>query len=173
MILVAIIAAEIAFWAFLLGGLALRYAARMPRTGLVFLVLTPVVDLVLLALTAVDLARGADVTFVHGLSAFYIGYSVMLGPRIIAAMDRKFAQRYGKELPPGPDPSSVPEQDALFRRVCLASALSVLLLVAGILLVGRENSFWLIYWIVVMAFIPAVWWFTGPRRARRRAAQNA
>jgi hypothetical protein len=49
MVIAFMVAAEIAFWALLLAGLAFRYPLRRPRAGIALLVATPFVDLALLA----------------------------------------------------------------------------------------------------------------------------
>jgi len=64
----AIIAAEVAFWVLLLGGLVARYGLRRPRLGAALLVGVPLVDVVLLGITALDLARGAQADWSHGLA---------------------------------------------------------------------------------------------------------
>lgn len=55
MIITVIVVCEIAFWVAIISGLALRYLARMPRAGLLVLALVPLIDLVLLIATAVNL----------------------------------------------------------------------------------------------------------------------
>ena len=44
----------------------------------------PLLDLVLLAATVLDLRAGSTATFVHGLAAAYIGFSVAFGRSIRA-----------------------------------------------------------------------------------------
>ena len=92
MILIAIAVAEVLFWVLLVAGLLTRYALRAPRVGAALLIATPIVDLVLLALTYIDLSSTNSSNFAHGLSALYIGYSITLGPTIIRAMDVRFAR---------------------------------------------------------------------------------
>lgn len=65
-----IIAGEVLFWLLLLGGLGARYILRQRTVSTILLVSTPVVDAAILALTYVDLARGAPSDFSHGLAAF-------------------------------------------------------------------------------------------------------
>lgn len=72
MIGVLILTGEVAFWAFVLGGLAARYLLRRPRLGLALLLTTPVVDLALIAATVVDLRVGATAGVFHGLAAIYV-----------------------------------------------------------------------------------------------------
>lgn len=100
MILAVIIGCEIAFWVLIVLGLVARYTLRKPRAGMVLLAMTPVVDLVLLAATAVDLSRGATATVFHGLAAAYIGFSVAYGHTMIAWADTRFAHRFAN----GPAP---------------------------------------------------------------------
>lgn len=98
-----IVACEVGFWVAVLGGLALRYVARLPRAGLLLLALAPVIDLVLLVVTAVDVRAGGTATWAHGLAAVYIGFSVAYGRRMIAWADARFARwRTGRALPARP-----------------------------------------------------------------------
>jgi hypothetical protein len=108
----AIAAAEIGFWALVLGGLAARYALHRRRLSTVLLLLVPVVDVLLLAVTIADLATGGEAGWSHGLAAVYLGFSVVLGPPLIRSLDRRFA-----DLPPRPV-----DEWALWGRVVLASA---------------------------------------------------
>jgi hypothetical protein len=59
-LVVLIVAAEIAFWLALLAGLVTRYLLRRPRLGMALLVATPLIDLALLAATTIDLRRGGE-----------------------------------------------------------------------------------------------------------------
>ncbi|EFG81864.1 hypothetical protein HMPREF0281_00850 [Corynebacterium ammoniagenes DSM 20306] len=86
MIGIAIIIAEILFWVFLLGGLFSRYGLGWKKFGLGLLILTPIVDLVLIALTYSDLASGESPTFFHGLSAYYVGFSLVFGHDVISSL---------------------------------------------------------------------------------------
>ncbi|MGO2862706.1 MAG: hypothetical protein ACTIC1_16225, partial [Brevibacterium sp.] len=72
-----ILGGEILFWILLLAGVSVRYLLgwRAVSTGL--LIATPAVDLIIIALTYVDLAAGASSDFSHGLAAFYVGFSIV------------------------------------------------------------------------------------------------
>ncbi|MFD7239712.1 hypothetical protein ACFWAT_30960 [Streptomyces syringium] len=100
MIVTLIIACEVGFWVLLAGGLSLRYLAKMPRTGAAVLLLEPVLELVLLVATAIDLRNGAEADWKHGLAAVYIGYSVGLGHATIKWVDQRFAHRFAGGPPP-------------------------------------------------------------------------
>lgn len=170
MIGVAIIAAEMLFWVFLVGGLLVRYALRWKTVGISLLVLTPVIDLVLIGMTYSDLSKGGESHFSHGLSAFYVGFSITFGPSIIAAMDRKFAARYstnGTDDPAKHDKPSYVDHLQSWRKACIAVVITLALLTVGLFVAGFSNSFWLIYWMITAVSIVPMWWFTGPMRARR------
>lgn len=95
-----IIACEIAFWVLLVAGLALRYWARMPRTSVAVLLCEPLLELVLLVATAVDLRNGAEPNWTHGLAAIYIGFTVTHGHYLITWADGHVAHRFAGGPPP-------------------------------------------------------------------------
>ncbi|GAA1349271.1 hypothetical protein [Falsarthrobacter nasiphocae] len=94
MIIATIVACEILFWVFLLGGLAARYWLRLKRLSVWILACAPLADLVLLAVTAIDMRRGATPGLTHALAAIYIGFSVSWGHRLIAKLDNAWAVKY-------------------------------------------------------------------------------
>lgn len=79
-----IVACEIAFWVVIILGLVTRYVLKRNRLGMFFLALTPVIDLLLLVVTTVDLYRGAVATMAHAIAAVYIGVSIAFGKSMIA-----------------------------------------------------------------------------------------
>ncbi|WP_254450216.1 hypothetical protein [Cohnella herbarum] len=89
-----IIGCEIAFWIFVLAGLISRYIFRRKKTGAVLLYCTPVIDLILLVLTVIDLRGGAVASTAHGLAAIYIGASIAYGHAMINWADVRFAHRF-------------------------------------------------------------------------------
>ncbi len=97
MLVFFIILCEVVFWVFVLGGLAVRYLLKCRSLGLVLLALAPVIDLVLLAVTVLDLRTGGTPTMAHGLAAVYIGVSAAFGKKMIAWADRRFAAKLCKE----------------------------------------------------------------------------
>lgn len=88
-----IIACEIGFWVLIILGLTARYLLNRKKLGLVLLALTPLVDLLLLAVSAIDLYHGAKANIGHGLAAVYIGVSVGFGKNMIRWADRQFRIR--------------------------------------------------------------------------------
>ncbi|MBT2410117.1 MULTISPECIES: hypothetical protein [unclassified Streptomyces] len=103
MIVTLIIICEIGFWVLLAAGLATRYLLRMERTGLALLLCEPLLEVVLLVVTALDLKNGADPNWTHGLAALYIGYTVGHGHRTVKWLDGHAAHRFdGRPLPRPP-----------------------------------------------------------------------
>ncbi|MGW0990236.1 hypothetical protein ACWD46_29280 [Streptomyces sp. NPDC002486] len=103
MIVALIAACEIGFWVLLAAGLSVRYLLRMPRTGLALLLGEPLLEVVLLVATALDLKNGADPNWTHGLAALYIGYTVGHGHRTVKWLDGHAAHRLGgAPKPAGP-----------------------------------------------------------------------
>lgn len=99
-----IIATEVAFWVIVAAGLVVRYGLRMSRLSAAILVSAPVVDLVLLLVTAIDLRGGGEARNVHALAAVYIGVSVGFGHQIIQWADKQAAYRWAG----GPKPAGKP-----------------------------------------------------------------
>ncbi|BAQ09231.1 permease [Bacillus sp. OxB-1] len=85
-----IIACEVGFWVVILLGLLTRYVFNRKKLGLFFLALTPVVDLLLLTVTAIDLYNGAAATQIHALAAVYLGVSIAFGKSMIRWADERF-----------------------------------------------------------------------------------
>jgi hypothetical protein len=90
MIAYFIIACEIAFWVFVAAGLSVRYMLGQKRLGWALLAATPIVDVLLLIATVIDLQRGAEASMVHGIAAIYVGVSIAFGHQMIAWADRYF-----------------------------------------------------------------------------------
>ncbi|MEU9477068.1 hypothetical protein [Streptomyces sp. NPDC048191] len=103
MIVALVIACEVAFWVLLAAGLSVRYLLKRRRTSVVLLLCEPLLELVLLAVTAIDLKNGAAPDWRHGLAAVYIGFTVGLGPPTIKWADAWVAHRFsGGPRPAGP-----------------------------------------------------------------------
>jgi len=95
-----IIGCEIAFWVFVILGLFTRYILQKKKLGLLFLAMSPVVDLVLLVASGYDLVRGGTANYPHALAAVYIGISVGFGKSMIAWADGKFQEKVlGRKIP--------------------------------------------------------------------------
>jgi len=179
-ILAIIVACEIGFWALLLAGLAARYLLRWKTASTVLLVCVPLVDLVLLAATIVDLRDGAVADASHGLAAAYIGFSVAFGHSLVRWADAQFAYRFAG----GPRPTKPPRDSRArarhewreFGKALLAWSISCLLLVGGIALVGEaERTQALEAWIRQLTVVLAIWliWPVWETVASLRPAQTA
>jgi hypothetical protein len=171
MLIGAIVAAEVAFWVFLLAGLGARYLLGRPGLGLILLLGSPAADLALLALAGAHILGGAPPTQAHALAASYLGFTVAFGGRAVAWADQRFARRFaGRAVPAGPVRAErVQREWALFRRASLGWAVtSVLLLgltglaaLAGNL--GRAGA--LVGYLGVLTVALVIWLLAGPVRA--------
>lgn len=144
-----IIGCEIAFWVFVFAGLSVRYLLGMKRIGIGLLMATPVIDLLLLVATVMDLQRGATASMIHGIAAVYIGASIAYGHQMIAWADRYFLYWFkGGENP---------RSNMLYGREHAS----------------RERSGWfrhLLAWAIGSAFLLAMIWWIGD--AERTAVFN-
>ncbi|MFP3987861.1 hypothetical protein U9R90_10225 [Streptomyces sp. E11-3] len=144
MIVTLIVICEVGFWVLLVGGLALRYLARMPRAGLAVLLCEPLLEIVLFVVTAIDLKNGAQPDWKHGLAAVYIGFSVGLGHRTIKWADARFAHRFAGGPPPVRPPKygmarAVHEWQVAAHWV-LAAAVALALLQGAVWYVGGDGD---------------------------------
>lgn len=94
-----IVACEIGFWVVIILGLFTRYVLKKNKLGLFFLALTPVIDLILLITTAIDLYQGAAATIAHAIAAVYIGVSIGFGKSMIKWADERFRYYVTKKGP--------------------------------------------------------------------------
>ncbi|MET9449472.1 hypothetical protein [Streptomyces cinerochromogenes] len=181
MIVGLIIACEVAFWVLLAAGLAFRYAFRMPRTGLALLLCEPLLEIVLFAVTAVDLKNGAEPDWRHGLAAVYIGFTVGLGHSTIRWADARVAHRFAG----GPPPVKPPRYGAaravhewrVAGRWILASVVSLALLQGAVWYVGDAGDTgplraWQqrMLWVIGINVLIAVSYTLFPKREPRGAA---
>ncbi len=131
LVLAVIVACEVGFWVLIGAGLLARYPLRRPRLGLVLLALTPVVDVVLLAATVLDLRHGATASVAHGLAAVYLGFSLAYGHAMIRWADVRFAHWFAGGPPP------VKRYGAAYARQCwtdVVRSASAAAVAAGLLL---------------------------------------
>ncbi|HST81365.1 MAG TPA: hypothetical protein VLL08_06465 [Kineosporiaceae bacterium] len=161
MLTAVIIGCEIGFWLILVTGLVLRYLVGRPRLGAVVLVLAPLVDLILLVATVLDLRAGAQAEWMHGLAAAYIGYSVAFGHSTIRWADVRFAHRFAGG--PAPDTrdkygmARAIKEWKIFGLAVLAWLASCALLIAAIALVGNGETAELQAWIGRLSLILGIW----------------
>nr|WP_265690043.1 procyclic acidic repetitive family protein [Streptomyces griseolus] len=144
MIVTLIVLCEVGFWVLLAVGLGLRYVARKPRAGAAVLLCEPLLEVVLLVVTAVDLKNGAQPDWKHGLAAVYIGFTVGLGPSTIAWVDARIAHRFAGGPPPVRPPrygrARALHEWRVAARWILASAIALVLLQAAVWYVGPDGG---------------------------------
>ncbi|MGW1765290.1 hypothetical protein ACWCQL_14605 [Streptomyces sp. NPDC002073] len=143
MIVTLIVVCEVGFWLLLAGGLALRYLAKMPRAGAAVLLCEPLLELVLLVATVIDLRGGAAPDTRHGIAALYLGYTVAYGHYTVKWLDGHAAYR----LAGGPKPAGAGYGAArarhewqLWLRTVLAAAVAAGLLQLAIWYVGDAGD---------------------------------
>lgn len=176
-IVAAIVGAELAFWVILLSGLAARYLLKLRRTSTVLLVSVPLVDLALILLVALDLSRGAEPTFVHGLAAVYLGFSVGFGHHVIGRMDGWFAHRFAGGPRPEPAPRSGAAKVRHYWQEWLRVLVAATVAIAGLLLM-KAFSGWSLpasfdgvwtdeiwSWIGRLVVVVVIWFIAGPAAA--------
>lgn len=99
-----ILAAEVAFWVVLASGLAVRYLLRMRRLGGALLLGVPLIDVLLLTATAIDLRGGGEMGTGHGLAVLYLGFTVGYGHHLVRWADGHAAHRFGGAPRPAKPP---------------------------------------------------------------------
>ncbi len=173
---IAIVTCEVGFWVLIAGGLALRYGVGLRRTSGAVLACVPVVDVVLLALTVVDLRSGNRAEWSHGLAAAYLGFSVVFGPAMVRWADRQWVQRFGgADRPPGraqPHGSvaRMRQEWREFGKAGLAVMISYGLLLAAIRLAGSGDTSALSAWFPQLGLVLVVWFVGWPLIETARAA---
>lgn len=101
-----IVGCEVAFWLVLLLGLVIRYPLRRRNLSAWLLRSLPLIDILLLIFTGLDLAGGATVAFAHGLAAVYVGFTIAFGSVAVRWADAHFAHRFAS----GPAPPKAPSR---------------------------------------------------------------
>lgn len=168
LIVVGIIACEVGFWVFLVGGLALRYLAKQQRASSIVLSCLPLLDLALLAFITWDLViNNAVAEFAHGLGAVYLGFTVAFGKQIISRTDAWFEHRFAG----GPAPLKPPKagwalvayewQQWLRMLVCALISTAILGLI--ILVVNNPTqTHELLNWFGRIGLVTGVWLLGWP-----------
>lgn len=176
---IAIVAAEIAFWVVLALGLATRYGLRWEQTSIWILRSVVLVDLTLVTLVAIHVASGAEPELAHSIAAAYLGFTVAFGHSTIAAVDARFRHRFAG----GPSPvkltkGSRAQVRALWvewRRVLLAASIAIALILVLLAVDGfpvpeslgaaADDPYWSVIGLLVV--ITSVWFLAGPAFAGR------
>ncbi|GAA2452679.1 hypothetical protein GCM10010191_83830 [Actinomadura vinacea] len=162
MLLALIAACEIGFWVVLLAGLSVRYLLRKRGLGAALLVCVPLLDVVLLTATVIDLRGGATANVTHGLAAAYLGYSVAFGHSMVRWADERFAHRFAGGPPPRGKPqygrARVLYEWREFGKAALATGIGCGVLVSMIFVVddpSRTEA--LLGWAARLLMVLAIW----------------
>ncbi|WP_276587014.1 hypothetical protein [Amycolatopsis iheyensis] len=156
---------EIGFWVLIAAGLAVRYGLRARRASVVLLAMVPLIDVVVLVATVIDLGGGAKANFTHGLAAVYLGFSVVFGPSMVRWADVRFAHRFAG----GPPPPKRQGREKLshewreFGKCVLACGLAAAALLAAIIVIGTPEQVAPLWgWFPRLGTVLAIWLVTGP-----------
>ena len=162
-----ILACEIAFWLVLVLGLTCRYVFRMNRLSSLLLYSIPMIDLILLAATVVDLRAGSVATFAHGLAAAYLGFTLAFGRVTINWADGTFARLFAggpaTVKPPSHGLELLLYELKWFGRCLLAVSVTILLSYLAIVLVNdpsRTEAFEI--WMRIPLITASLWFVFGP-----------
>lgn len=173
-----IVACEVGFWVLLLLALAVRYLLRRQPLSRALLACLPLVDLLLLSFTAMDLRQGSTATFAHGLAAAYVGFTVAFGGLAVKWADAHFAHRFAA----GPVPEKAPSRgwglvryDFMLWGRCIAACLITMSLVeALVLFVGPgEATQPLLAWHQRAFGCVVLWFLFGPAWSLVTAGRRA
>ncbi|GEL22551.1 hypothetical protein PSU4_15050 [Pseudonocardia sulfidoxydans NBRC 16205] len=172
-LVVLIAACEAGFWILLGAGLLARYVLRLRRTSAVLLLLVPVLDLVLVTASIVDVAGGTRPGLTHGLAAVYLGVTVAFGHSMIRWADVRMAHRFaGGPAPakaPRYGPAKVAHEWREWRKMLVAGVIA-LVVMAVVALVGGlvvpapaawlADPFWT--WGGRVVLVTVIWFVVGP-----------
>lgn len=162
-----IVSCEVAFWVVLLVSLAVRYLLHQDALSRWLLWSLPLIDLLLLAFTAIDLEAGTTASFAHGLAATYVGFTLAFGSVAIRWADAHFSYRFAG----GPVPAKAPSGGwgivrldlALWLRSIGAWIIALALVEALIAYVGNDTATQpLLAWYKYGFGSVVLWFIFGP-----------
>lgn len=158
--LIAILVCEIGFWVFLALGLLARYPLNMPKLGMALFYATPLIDLLLLAFVMIHLRSGAEVHFMHGIAALYIGLSVAFGHLTIASMDRLYQRKVLKrDVEISTAKSPLAKEMNYFLRATVAMGIAAAVIALVVQLTGAIE---LEQWYGRLVSVLVIWFILGP-----------
>ena len=162
-----ILACEIGFWVVLLVALTVRYLLAKERLSHALLLCLPLIDILLLAFTAMDLRRGSTATFAHGLAAAYVGFTLAFGGITVKWADAHFAHQFASGPVPAKAPSAgwsaVRYELNLWGRCIVACIVTMVLIEALVQFLGStEATLPLLAWQRYAFGCILFWFFFGP-----------
>ena len=170
------------YFVILMLALAVRYLLRKEQLSRALLLCLPLIDVLLLVFTAIDLRRGATATFAHGLAAAYVGFTVAFGGMAVKWADAHFAHRFAAGPVPLKAPSlgweAVRYDFNLWGRCIVACVITMTLVEALVQFIGNsEATEPLLAWQKRAFGCIVLWFFFGPvwslATAWRRARTDA
>jgi hypothetical protein len=172
-LLVLIGACEIGFWVLLGAGLAARYLLRLRGLSTVLLLAVPVLDVVLVSASLLDVAGGSSPGATHGLAAVYLGFTVAFGHATIRWIDVRFAHRFAAGPPPVKPPrygaAKVAREWREWVKIATAWCVAAAVMVVTSLVAGTgipmpaqwpADPMW--NWAVRVGVVVAIWFAAGP-----------
>ncbi|MGD9990927.1 hypothetical protein [Pseudonocardia sp.] len=172
-LVVLIAACEIGFWVLLGAGLLARYVLRLKRTSAVLLLLVPVLDLVLVTASIVDVAGGTRPGRTHGLAAVYLGVTIAFGHSMIRWADVRMAHRFADGpapvKPPKFGPAKVAHEWREWRKMLVAAVIAVVVVAVIAVVAGLgvpapaawlSDPFWA--WGARVVLATVIWFAVGP-----------
>ena len=162
-----IVGCEAAFWLLLALALAARYRLKREQLSRALLLSLPVVDVLLLVFTALDLRAGTPAAFAHGLATAYVGFTIAFGSVAVGWADQRFAHWFAN----GPRPVRAPTRGwpavryelALWLRCIVAWVITIPLLIALIAFVDDETvTKELSLWFRIAFGSVFLWFVFGP-----------
>jgi len=140
---VLIVSCEAAFWVVLLLSLVVRYVLHREAQSRWLLLLLPLIDVLLLVFTALDLKAGTTATMAHGLAAVYVGFTIAFGSIMVQWADARFAHRFASGTVPTRAPTvgwKVVRYDFMLWLRCIAAWLIAFALLEGLIAFIDDES---------------------------------
>ena len=161
-----IIFCEVGFWICLALGLFSRYYIKHEKLSKGFLYSIPVLDIVLLVATTIDLHQGSMAQFAHGLAAAYLGFTLVFGKSVIKWADHKVQttfynaldyqeQRYGFDY-------AKLEWRSWLKAVLACSIAAIFLYVAIYFVNDPIKTEALSEWYFILTNLLVIWLLFGP-----------
>ncbi|MGK0247775.1 MAG: hypothetical protein ACI910_000502 [Oleispira sp.] len=165
MLIWLIVFCELGFWLFLFSGLFVRYILKLPRFGSTLLSCVPLLDVILIVVTAYDLHSGTTAEFAHGLAAAYLGFTIVFGHSLMQWADDYFAYKYyGQDKPTEIYGRSYTEYKwgQWFKGILACVIASGILYLAIIFVNNETKTDALLDWMYILPSFMFFWFLFGP-----------
>jgi hypothetical protein len=167
MLLWLIVGCEIGFWILLFSGLLIRYVFKSPGLSKAILFCVPLLDLILLCATTLDLHNGATAEFAHGLAAVYLGFTVVYGSGLMKWADQYVANKFSsvgklEESSAYGWNYTVYEWKQWLKGICAAAIAAALLFLAIVYVNDQERTKSLYEWFNYIFIVMVMWLVCWP-----------